>query len=65
MSVQTALTELSEVAARIKEMRGIMGWSEEEMAKKTEVSRKLQALRRGQGRSPLHLHSQMRACVRN
>ena len=38
MSVQTALTELSEVAARIKEMRGIMGWSEEEMAKKTEVS---------------------------
>lgn len=34
MSVQTALTELSEVAARIKEMRGIMGWSEEEMAKR-------------------------------
>ena len=38
MSVQTALTELSEVASRIKEMREIMGWTVEETAAKTEVS---------------------------
>ena len=37
MSAET-LSQLSEVASRIKEMREIMGWSVEEMAQKTEVS---------------------------
>ncbi|MBO5913156.1 MAG: AMP-binding protein, partial [Clostridia bacterium] len=37
MSAET-LSQLSEVASRIKEMREIMGWSVEEMAEKTEVS---------------------------
>ncbi len=34
----TALTQLEEIAARIKEMREIMGWSAEEMAEKTDVT---------------------------
>ena len=37
MSVQAAMTQLSEVASRIKEMREIMGWDEAFMAKMTEV----------------------------
>ncbi len=38
MSEQTAMTQLSEVASRIKEMREIMGWSESLMAEKTEIN---------------------------
>ncbi len=38
MSTQTALTQLSEIAERIKEMRDIMGWTISDMAEKTEVS---------------------------
>ena len=38
MSTQTALTQLSEIAERIKEMRDIMGWTVSDMAEKTEVS---------------------------
>ena len=34
----TALTQLEEIAARIKEMREIMDWSAEEMAEKTDVT---------------------------
>ena len=37
MSENTALNQLSEVAARIKGTREIMGWSTARMAKKTEV----------------------------
>lgn len=35
---QTAMKQLSEVAARIKGMREVMGWSSSKMAKKAEVS---------------------------
>ena len=38
MTTNTAKEQLMEIAARIKEMRDIMGWSIEEMAEKTEVS---------------------------
>ncbi len=38
MSTQAAMMQLTEIAARIREMREIMGWTEEEMAKKTEVT---------------------------
>ena len=38
MSTQTSLKQLQEIAARIKEMREIMNFSEEDMAGKTEVS---------------------------
>lgn len=38
MNENAALTQLSEVAARIKGTREIMGWSAAKMAKKTEVS---------------------------
>ena len=38
MSTNTATTTLLEVAARIREMREIMGWSTAEMAEKTEVT---------------------------
>ena len=38
MQTNTAKEQLREIAARIKEMREIMGWSVEEMAEKTEVS---------------------------
>ena len=38
MTTQTDLTQLSAVAARLREMREIMGWTAEEMAEKTEVS---------------------------
>jgi len=38
MSTNTTMTQLSEIASRIKEMREIMGWSVEEMAEKTEVA---------------------------
>ena len=37
-STQSAMTQLHEIAFRIREMREIMGFSEEEMAEKTEVS---------------------------
>ena len=37
MKTNTAKEQLLEIAARIKEMREIMGWSIEEMAEKTEV----------------------------
>ncbi len=39
MENNTSMLRLSEIAARIKEMRDIMGWSVGEMAQKTEVSR--------------------------
>ncbi len=39
METNTSMLRLSEIAARIKEMRDIMGWSVGEMAQKTEVSR--------------------------
>ena len=38
MNQKTTMKELSEIASRIKEMREIMGFSEAEMALKTEVS---------------------------
>ncbi len=38
METNKTLTQLSEVAFRIKEMRDIMGWSVAQMAEKTEVS---------------------------
>ena len=38
MSTNTAMTQLSEVANRIREMREIMGWTTAEMAVKTEIS---------------------------
>ena len=38
MSTQTGLTQLHEIASRIKEMREIMSFTEEDMANKTEVS---------------------------
>ncbi len=38
MSNQTTMTQLSEIAKRIKEMREIMGWTIAQMAEKTEVS---------------------------
>ena len=38
MTTNTTMTRLSEIASRIKEMREIMGYSQEEMAKNTEVS---------------------------
>ena len=39
METNTSMLRLSEIAARIKEMRDIMGWSVGEMAQKTEVTR--------------------------
>ena len=39
METNTSMLRLSEIAARIKEMRDILGWSVGEMAAKTEVSR--------------------------
>ena len=41
MTTNTAKQQLMEVAARIKELREIMGWSVAEMAKKTEVSEEM------------------------
>jgi len=41
MSTETTMTQLSEVASRIKEMREIMGWSKTKMAMKTEVSEEM------------------------
>ncbi len=38
MNTNDALLQLSEVAARIKELRDIMGWTVSEMAEKTDVS---------------------------
>ena len=38
MSTQTGLSQLLEIARRIREMREIMGYSEAEMAEKTEVT---------------------------
>ena len=38
MTTQTDLSQLSAVASRLREMREIMGWSQEEMAEKTEVT---------------------------
>ena len=38
MNTNTTMLQISEIASRIKEMREIMGWSEAEMAFKTEVS---------------------------
>ena len=35
---QTDLSQLSAIASRLREMREILGWSQEEMAEKTEVS---------------------------
>ena len=44
MKTNNALLHLSEMAARIKELRDIMGWSVEEMAEKTDVSPEQYAL---------------------
>ena len=44
MSTERSLTELKEIASRIKEMREIMGWTEEEMAAKTQVTLEKYAL---------------------
>ncbi len=44
MKTNNALLHLSEMAARIKELRDIMGWSVEEMAEKTDVSAEQYAL---------------------
>ena len=41
MTTNTAKEQLMEIAARIKEMREIMGWSVAEMAEKTEVSEEM------------------------
>ena len=41
MSKETAMTQVSEVASRIKGMREIMGWSVAEMAEKTEVTEEM------------------------
>ena len=38
MQTNTAKQQLMEIAARIKEMREIMGWSIAQMAEKTEVT---------------------------
>ena len=38
MQTNTAKEQLMEIAARIREMREVMGWSIAEMAEKTEVS---------------------------
>ena len=38
MGTQNTITQLAEIAGRIKEMREIMGWTVEEMAAKTEVT---------------------------
>ena len=38
MQTQTDLSQLSAIASRVREMREIMGWTQEEMAEKTEVS---------------------------
>ncbi|MBQ7184668.1 MAG: AMP-binding protein [Clostridia bacterium] len=38
MSTSTELSQLKAIASRIREMREIMGWSQKEMAEKTEVS---------------------------
>ncbi len=41
MSNQTTMSQLSEIAKRIRELREIMGWSIAEMAEKTEVDAEL------------------------
>ena len=41
MSENTVMSQLSEVASRIKGTREIMGWSTSKMAKKTEISENL------------------------
>ncbi|MGN0453388.1 MAG: AMP-binding protein [Ruminococcus sp.] len=38
MSNEKSMTQLTEIASRIKEMREIMGWSQTEMAEKTQVT---------------------------
>ena len=38
MKPNTTMLQLSEIAARIKEMREIMGWTVTEMAEKTDVT---------------------------
>ena len=40
MSNQTTMTQLADIAKRIRELREIMGWTAAEMAEKTEVSEK-------------------------
>ena len=41
MSTENTMSQLSEVASRIKEMREIMGWTVADMAEKTEVSEEI------------------------
>ena len=38
MTTQTDLNQLSAIAARLREMREILGWTPEDMAEKTEVT---------------------------
>ena len=38
MHTQTDLNQLSAIASRLREMREILGWTQEDMAEKTEVS---------------------------
>ena len=37
MNTQTDLNQLRAVASRLREMREILGWTQEDMAEKTEV----------------------------
>ncbi len=41
MSNQTTMTQLSEIAKRIRELREIMGWTTADMAEKTEVTEEM------------------------
>ena len=38
MNTQTDLNQLNAIASRLREMREILGWTQEDMAEKTEVS---------------------------
>ena len=63
MNPSQTMLQLSEIAARIKEMREIMGWSMEELAEKTEFSlADCFAYEGGQTDIPFSfIHSKMRA----
>jgi len=44
MNTSNTLTQLSEIAARIKELRDIMGWNTAQMAEKTQITEEQYAL---------------------
>ena len=57
MNTNNALLQLSEVAARIKELRDIMGWTVAEMAEKTDVTvEKYELYESGKADIPLPLY---------